>query len=344
MVALGFEAPRSSRGQNGEEKRMKRTTIIAGALAAALPGTAALAQSDCGEVSITEMNWASSAIVTAVSKFLMEQGYGCDVTTVPSSTTPALASVAETGTPDILTELWINGAPTYDEMSEAGTIVTLTDVLSDGGVEGWWIPTVLAEAYPELTTIDGVLANPDLVGNRFHQCPEGWGCKNISASLAEALNLEEAGIEIFQHGSGETMATSIASAVENGEPWLGYYWAPTSVLGKYEMTQVDLGEYDEEIHTCNADPECEEVGISAFPVGPVKTVVTTDFQEENPAIAELMSNVSFTNEQMNTVLAWQEVNSASAEEAAVYFLTNYQDVWADWLSEDARENLSALLQ
>jgi glycine betaine/proline transport system substrate-binding protein len=289
------------------------------------------------------MNWASSAVVTAVSKFIMEQGYGCTVTTVPSSTVPALASVAETGAPDIVTELWINGAPSYDRMTEEGTIVTLTDVLSDGGIEGWWVPTYLVEEHPELATLDGVLANPELLGNRFHQCPEGWGCQRTNDSLTRAVGLADAGFEIFQHGSGETMAASIASAFENQEPWLGYYWAPTSVLGKYKMTSVDLGPYNEEIHLCNSDPECEQVGLSSYPVGPVKTIVTTTFQEEHPEIAALMENVAFTNAQMNEVLAWQDENTASAEEAAVYFLTNYTDVWSDWLNDSARENLAPLL-
>ncbi len=322
---------------------MKKLLISTAVAATAFAG-AAKAQDTCGEITITEMNWASSAVVTAVSKFLMEQGYGCDVTTIPSSTTPALASVAETGTPDIVTEMWTNGAPTYTEMSEAGTIVTLTDVLSDGGVEGWWIPKYVVDEHPELATLEGLLANPELVGGLFHQCPEGWGCKNINAGIIRAVDLEGNGFEVFQHGSGETMATSIASAFENEEPWLGYYWAPTSVLGKYEMVSVDLGPFNEEAHTCNADPDCEDIGLSSYPVGPVKTVVTADFEERQPAIAALMSNVSFTNDEMGDILAWQEENNASAEEAAVYFLTTYQDTWQEWVSDEAREKLAALLQ
>jgi glycine betaine/proline transport system substrate-binding protein len=57
-----------------------------------------------------------------------------------------------------------------------------------------------------------------------------------------------------------------------------------------------------------------------------------------------MKHVSFTNAQMNEVLAWQEANSATAEEAAVHFLTTYKDVWSAWLSDDARAKLSAVLQ
>ena len=61
------------------------------------------AQANCGEVSITEMNWASNTVVTNVATFIMEQGYGCDVTIVPSDTVPAVTSVAENGEPDIVT-------------------------------------------------------------------------------------------------------------------------------------------------------------------------------------------------------------------------------------------------
>ena len=327
---------------------MNKFLITTAVAATAATGFASTAMADghasCGEITITEMNWASAAVVTSVAAFLMEQGYGCDVTKVPSSTTPSLASVAETGKPDVVTELWTNGTPAYQELSDAGTIVTLTDVLSDGGVEGWWIPKYVVDEHPELATLEGLLANPELVGSRFHQCPEGWGCKNINAALAQAVDLEGNGFEVFQHGSGETMATAIAAAFENQEPWLGYYWAPTSVLGKYEMVQVDLGKFDEKTHLCNADPDCEEVGLSSYPIGPVKTVVTTDFQEREPAIAELMTNVAFTNDEMGAVLAWQEAENASADETAVYFLTNYSDVWQTWVNDDAREKLAALIQ
>ncbi len=318
-----------------------RTTIMSAGLVVAGAGMAA---ADCGEVTITEMDWASATVVTAVSKFLMEQGYGCTVTTFPSSTNPAITSVAETGTPDILTELWVNTAPGYAELRDAGRITPLTAVLSDGGQEGWWIPSYLAEAHPELTTLEGLVANPELAGGRFHNCPDGWACRIVNDNIARAVDLEGAGFEVFDHGSGETLATSIAAAYQNEEPWVGYYWAPTSILGQYPMVMLDMGEFDAEVHACNTDPECADPAVSPYPTADVLTVVTTDFAEREPEVAALMEKVSFTNAQMGEILAWQDENSASAEEAAVYFLTTYQDVWSEWLNDSAREKLSALLE
>ncbi|MDA8747857.1 ABC transporter substrate-binding protein [Litoreibacter sp.] len=308
----------------------------------ALPSQAA---ADCGEITITDMDWASAALITSVSSFLMENGYGCQVTKIPSSTVPALTSISETGKPDIATEIWVNSAPEiYAKLTEAGKIVTATSVLEDGGVEAWWIPDYLAKEHPELTTISGILANPELVGGRFHNCPEGWGCRVVNDNLKVALGLEDTGLEVFDHGSGETLATSIGAAFADKQPWFGYYWAPTAILGKYPMVQVDIGEFNADIHTCNADSGCETPGISAYPAASVVTIVTSDLAKDRPEIFELMSNVSFSNETMNTILAWREDNNATADEAAVYFLTNYPDVWKDWINKNAQEKLSALLK
>ncbi len=318
-------------------KSIKMTLFAGGAILAAGGAQA------CGEVSITEMDWGSSIVVTNVAKFLMEKGYGCTVETVPSSTVPAVTSLAETGEPDIVTELWLNGAVGLQKLLDEGKVEQTAWILSDGGVEGWWIPKYLADEHPELTEIDAILADPAAVGGVFNSCPEGWGCQVSNEFYSKAYDFEGHGMEFFQHGSGETLATSIAAAYENQEPWFGYYWAPTSVLGKYPMVLVDQGPADEAIHACASDKDCNDYAKSGWPASPVATIVVGDLKDREPEVYELMKNVSFSNEQMNSVLAWQEDNNATGEEAAVYFLTNYQDVWSGWINDAAKENLAAIL-
>lgn len=312
------------------------------ALALALSTTTAMAE--CGDVSITEMDWASASVVTSIADFLMTQGYGCNVTVVPTTTVPAITSVAETGEPDIITELWTSYTEVYEELRAEGKLVEMSKVLSDGGVEAWWIPDYLAAAHPELTTLDGIKANPSLVGGRFHDCPTGWGCDVTNNNNFKAAGLGEAGVERFQHGSGETLAAAMAAAYEAKEPWFGYYWAPTSVLGKYPMVQVELPAYNAEAHICNGLEACATPTLSSYPAANVVTAVTSTFEIREPEIAELLKHMTFTNAQMGEVLAWQEANNASNEESAVHFLTTYPDVWGDWLSDDAKTKLAALLK
>lgn len=316
-----------------------KITLASAAIVAALPTTAL---AECGDVSITVMDWPSAVVVTAVSSFIMTEGYGCTVTIVPTNNLPALTSIAETGRPDIVTELWVNSAPVYYQLEAEGKVRPLTDVLSDGGIEAWWIPKYLAEAHLELTSIEGVLANPGLVGNRLHNCPIGWTCARVNESIAQALDMEAHGIEVFDHGSSEALTTSIAAAYEDRAPWFGYYWEPTAVLGRYPMVAVDLGPYVPEIHECNADPDCEEVGVSAYPTARVITIATTAFAEREPAIADLMSKLSFTNARMGGLLDWKQANGASGEETAVHFLSTYPDEWSGWLNDEARQELARL--
>ena len=323
----------------------KFTLVAASAIASAvLLGPVADAKA-CGTVSITEMNWASSQIITEVSKFLMEQGYGCKVKKVPSATTTAVASLAENGQPDIVTELWLNSTgDVYKKLESQGKVERLADVLSPGGVEGWWIPEYVANKHPNLKTVKDVMANPQQVGGRFNNCPDGWGCRIVNDNLVKALKLEGSGLKVFNHGSGETLSTSIASAYEDSKPWFGYYWGPTAVLGKYKMKKLSIGAIDVKVHTENQNKGTANPGVSDFPPAPVLTVVTSAFKKREPTIAKLMSNVSFDVDVMNGLLAWKKDKGASAEEAAVRFLKTQKNTWSNWVSDGARKKLSAIIK
>ncbi|MGB2062720.1 MAG: glycine betaine ABC transporter substrate-binding protein, partial [Candidatus Puniceispirillales bacterium] len=87
-----------------------------------------VAKADCGEVSIGAMGWASGESITALASFVLEQGYGCTVSVVPTDTVPAVTSLAENGQPDIVPEVWVNSATVYKELEEAGKIITASDV------------------------------------------------------------------------------------------------------------------------------------------------------------------------------------------------------------------------
>jgi glycine betaine/proline transport system substrate-binding protein len=226
---------------------------------------------------------------------------------------------------------------------DAGKLVEVANVLSDGGVEAWWIPAYLAESNPELTTWEGIMANPSAVGGKFHDCPSGWACDIINNNNLKAAGAEAGGLERFQHGSGETLQTSIASAYAEKAPWFGYYWAPTAVLGKYPMVRVEVPAYNAEAHACNGDANCANPVFSAYPAAKVATAVSGTFANENPDIVELLSKLSFTNTQMGEVLAWRLDNNASYDEAAVHFLVNNADVWSSWLNDEAKGKLAAIL-
>ena len=328
---------------------MRKTLLASTMFATATLGAGAASAQDsagsCGEVSIAQMGWAAAEVTTKIAEFMLEQGYGCDVSLVQSDTVPAITSIAENGEPDVVTNLWLNSAgEAYDKLEQGGTVERLTSVLEPGGVEGWWIPTALAEEHPELTTIEGIMENPELVGGRFNNCPDGWGCRVVSDNLVRALDLESSGIEVFNHGSGETLASSMGAAVTDGEPWFGYYWGPTVPMGKYDMTRVKLGDYDEGAFENLQNADASDPQVSDFPAAPILTSVPTEFAEQQPEVTEFFRNMTFETSTMSGLLAWQDENNASADEVAVHFITENPDVWSGWINDAAAENLSQLMQ
>ena len=110
------------------------------------------------------------------------------------------------------------------------------------------------------------------------------------------------------------------------------------------MVQVDLGEFSQEAHDCNALEDCADPQVNPYPPASVLTVVTSSFEEENPAVADFLGKMSFPADMMNALLAWQDENKASPDETAVYFLTTQKDTWSGWLNDAAKENLAVLLQ
>ena len=220
---------------------MKKLIIGAMALAASF-GVSESAQA-CGKVTIADMNWASAELMANVDMFILNNGYGCDAELVPGDTMPTGTSMIEKGEPDIAPELWMNSFPKLLESAGENQPLKIAGAsLSDGGEEGFWVPDYLIKEYPELKTIEGVIKHakmfkhpedPDL--NAFYGCPAGWGCQLSSTNLFNALKLADANFEYVDPGSGAGLAGAIAKAYNGGKPWFGYYWAPTSVLGKYKM-------------------------------------------------------------------------------------------------------------
>ncbi|MFC2967422.1 ABC transporter substrate-binding protein [Acidimangrovimonas pyrenivorans] len=313
------------------------------AFGAPMQAEAAATGAECGNVSIAQMNWAAAEVTTNIAKFLLEQGYGCKVSLVKSDTVPAITSVAENGRPDVVTNLWLNSAgDAYKKLEKSGKIERVNQILTPGGVEGWWIPTYLAKEHPELKTIKGVMAHPEWVGGRFNNCPDGWGCRIVNDNLIKALDLGTSGIKVFDHGSGQTLASSLGAAYTDKKPWFGYYWGPTVVMGKYDMTRVKLGDYDKAAFAELQNKATATPQVSDFPAAPILTAVTAKFAKTHPAETAFFSKMSFKTSTMSKLLAWQDKNKANGQQTAVHFITSYPDVWKGWLSPAAQKKLAKL--
>lgn len=330
---------------------MKKTLMAAALLTAS---TLSYADDTCGTVTIADMNWSSASLIANIDRFILEHGYGCAAELVPGDTMPTGTSMIEKAEPDIAPEMWSNSMrEALDRGVAEKRLRYAGNSLSDGGEEGFWVPEYLVKEKPELATIAGVVKHAamfkhpeDDTKSAFYGCPAGWNCQISAGNLFNALKLENAGFELIDPGSGAGLSGSIAKAYERQEPWFGYYWAPTAVLGKYKMVKVDFGsgvDKDEYIN-CTSKEDCLEPKVTMYPPSSVQTVTTEGFATKAPAAYAYLAQRAFKNAQMNELLAWMEDNQADGEVAMEHFLTTYPDTWTAWVSEDVAAKVKAALE
>jgi glycine betaine/proline transport system substrate-binding protein len=329
--------------------------ILSGLAAAAMVSLAGTASAqECGTVTIANMNWQSAEVLAHIDQIILNEGYGCDAELVPGDTMPTFTSMDEKSEPDLAPELWVNSLRVpLDEAVADGRLMIAAEALADGGVEGWWIPKYLADAHPDIKTIEDALARPELFPapedsskGAVHNCPSGWNCQIITENLFKAFKAEDKGFVLVDTGSAAGLDGSIAKAYEREQGWLGYYWAPTSILGKYEMVKLDEGVPHDKDHweTCTGILDCADPKPNAWRKSEVYSVVTKNFAEEASVAMDYVAKRKWGNDTVNKLLAWMSDNQATGEEGAEHFLKNNPDIWSAWVSEDAAARIKKSLK
>jgi len=315
------------------------------------PVASALSQ-ECGEVTIANMNWQSGELLAHVDKIILSKGYGCKAELVAGDTVPSAISMIEKGSPDIIPESWVNVIPDIIAQGLAEErIIVATDSLPDGGVNGLWMPAYIVEDYPDIKTLQDVLKNPKAFPHPEDQnkgaivtSPAGWGAVTIIEQLFKANKGKESGFELIDPGSSAGLDGSLIRAYERRQGWVGYYWSPTSLLGKYPMVRVDLGApYDEqEWKRCITVADCPDPQLTEWPLEKVQTLVTTSFAARAGGdVMAYLEKRNWSNELVNQLLAYMADNQATGEEGARYFLATHPDVWQSWVPADIAAKVMA---
>jgi len=329
------------------------TKVFGAVVSAFLLSTAANAA--CGKITIADMNWASASMMAHVDKAILTE-MGCEVELVVGATMTTWASMDATGEPDVAPEIWANAMATLvDSAVGAGRIHVGNAAPMSGLGEGWFITPYTKDANPELVTVEDVIARPDLFPDKedpskgfFMGCPAGWGCQLASQSLFKAHGMAEKGWVLGDPGTAAGLDGSIAKASEQGENWFGYYWSPTTFVGKYDLRSVDLGPFAGKDNwdgcvALGADA-CADPQPSGWTVSRVNTLVSDNFFYNGPSegMAYFAARV-YPGDVMNGMLVWADENGATGADMASHFLSNHSDVWKTWVDADIAASVEAAL-
>lgn len=314
----------------------------------------AAAAQECGDVTLAEMNWASAELMANVDKIILEAGYGCTVELIPGATQTTFASMNEKGVPDVAPELWANAVRVQLDAAVAeGRMHILNQGPITGLGEGWWVTKKFRDDHPELDTVEKLLDHPEMFPDAedpsvgaFMGCPAGWGCQLVNANLFRAFGMEDKGWTLVDPGSAAGLDGAIAKASERGDPWFGYYWSPTSVVGKYELQMLPFeaefaGTENWDSCVALAEQDCDNPQMSSWTKSEVFSVVTDNFTKVGSVATGYFENRVFPGDVMNAMLVYMADEQAGGEDAAYHFLETQEAVWSTWVSAEVAEKIKA---
>ena len=137
-------------------------------------------------------------------------------------------------------------------------------------------------------------------------------------------------------GSGSALTASMVAAYKRGKAWLGYYWAPTWVLGKLDMTKLEEPPYNKEIF--------DNTSACAYPSVKCDILVHKNLPKWAPDVAEFLKKYKTTLALNNTILAHMQETKSTTRETAIWFLENYEDLWTQWMNPKVAAKVKAALK
>lgn len=320
--------------------------------AACVLGYGCRTEPGCGRITIAQFSWASAEITAHTQEMILREGYGCEPELVQGNPLSTIASMAERGEPDVAPDVYMNNVSALVERSVAeGRLEIAAHIVADGGEEGWYVPAYVVEQYPELSSLEGVLARPDLFPDnenpgqgRFYACPTGWACQVIDANLFRAYGMEEAGFTRVDTGTGESLAAAIAKAYERREPIFAYYWSPTPLLSRYKMHLLQGSSHDPATWPCIASPDCENPARNYYPRSVILTLATPGFAARSPEPYGFLTRMAWESDLVSRLLGWMDRHQATAQETAEHFLRNHESAWMAWVSPEVATQVQVSLE
>lgn len=272
-----------------------------------------------------------------LAQTIVEEGYGIKTDSVGGSTMATFQGVRK-GDLHVSMEAWSESQKDMiDDALEAEDIIDLGTNFLDNG-QGIYVPTYVIEGdlergiepiAPDLRKLEDlkdyadVFVDPENPSRgRIINGPSGWTVQEAISEKINTYGLDET-MNDFIPGSEIALVSDLTKAYENGESGVGYYYTPTRITAKYDLTLLEEPEYDEEILDKNKG--------TAYPINDIIVIAHKDLPEQLPNAVKFLENYEVGTEGLEEVLLCLEEIGKTPEEAGAWWMKKHEDVWTQWV-------------
>jgi len=298
---------------------------------------------------LADPGWDSVRFHNSVASIIMKEGFGYDTEVIPGTTAATFLGFRQ-GEIDVYMEVWQdNIIEQYTEAIDKGEIVEVSTNFDDNA-QGLYVPTYVIKGdkergiepmAPDLKTVKDLEKYPEIFKDpedntkgRIYGAPSTWAVSEIVRAKVENYGLDEK-YNVFDPGSDTSLATSLVGAIDKGEPWVGYYWEPTWITGKYDLTLLEDAPFDKTKWEDGYKCEFKPVNVTV--------AVNSELLNTAPELVEFLKSYKTSSALTAEALAYMQENEADTDAAAKWFLKEHEDLWIKWVSEEVAQKVKAAI-
>lgn len=295
-------------------------------------------------VVFSDLNWTSAQVQNRIAQYIVEKGYGYPTDLIFGGTLPLFQGL-RSGDTHVTMEIWLpNQSIGWTEAVELGEVVSVGRSLVGDWQSTFVIPAYVAEQYPDLKTPQDLMkpeyqelfSTADSRGKaRLVACVPGWSCELVNDEQIETYGLTDS-LHVIKPGSQDAMFAELYGAYEQEEPWLGYMWGTGDPALKLDLVLLEEAPYTKECW--DADKACH------FDESLVLVAVHPSLLPRAPEVIAFLQEWEFDIDTYKGIFQWMDAQeSATPEEAALWWLNGFSNVWGEWVSDDAKTAVQAAL-
>ncbi len=277
--------------------------------------------------------WTGSAVNANVAKIVLESKLGTPTELVNIDESPTWPGL-DSGDLDAVLEVWPSGhAKDFDTYITGKKSVVDLGKLGPEAKIGWYIPTYLLDAHPELATVEG-FAKPE-IAKLFATAETGdqgqflMGDPSYVSYDEQIIDNLKLPLKFVVAGSEAALITAIQQAVEAKKPILVQFWQPQWLQSKVALTQVKLPEYTD---ACGKSAAAKDGKYACdYPVDLIYKAASAKLEAKNPRAHAFLSRFQLTTAQQNEIAAKVDADKVAVDVAAKDWVAANEATVNGWL-------------
>lgn len=301
--------------------------LVAAVVAATAFGAQARSGSSKPTVTLATNSWEGSLANNVVAQYVIEKNLGYNVNLLTIDEIPAWPAMVQ-GKVSAVMEVW-GHSPLYEQYVTGNKKVLDAGIEGPDGNIGWYVPTYLMKAHPELKTWKGVQKDWKMFVTP-QSSPQGQFLDGspsyVTNDQALVKNLK-INLKVVFAGTEAAQLTQIEADYKAQKPVIFYWYTPQYQNAIYKFSQVQLPPWTA------ACAKLKPAAINcAYPPYHLYKVMSANLPKQAPDVANFIKRFKWTSDDQNSVSYDLAVKHMSNSAAAAKWVNAHQAVVKSWLS------------